>query len=258
MGSLGRVNQERGFEYTMHQKVLAATYLSAVLVCAACGPVQAGNDKQETTTMDLIGTSWQIEDIDQAGIVDGSMISLQFTADGRVAGSGGCNRYFGGVSLQGDQVSFSQLGSSRRACVPALMQQEQRFLAALHELASYRVDELERLLLFDANGAQRLRAVRIATDPTAKSDAATQPQDAALERRSQFNCDVSGAVEIRFVGPETLQLTGDGMTAILQRVRSASGARYAGNEVEFWNQGDDAMLNVNGLDQRCRRAQDGD
>lgn len=155
----------------MNQKWLAAASLAAALVVTGCGQEQPAEDDRETTGVTLPGSTWQIEDIDAAGIVDDSMITMQFAEDGRVAGSTGCNRYFADVSLQDKQLSFSQPGSTRRACAPAIMEQEQRFLEAMQAVARYSVDEQGLLLLFDADGVQRLQGVRIEADPTATGEA---------------------------------------------------------------------------------------
>lgn len=234
-------------------KFLVVGCCVVILALVGCDSGPTGDDSQTAEFPSLPGTTWQIEDIDESGIVDRSMITLQFTAEGGVAGNSGCNRYFGNVELQGDQLSFSQLGNTRRACVPALMQQEQRFLVAMQSVGSYQVDERDFLLLFDTDNAQRLKAVRIKTDPTAASGTDDQPQDRASEITAQFDCGSSGIVDVRFVGPETLQFTRDGATMVLQRVRSGSGARYAGDQVEFFNKGDTAMLNLNGVSQNCSR-----
>ena len=203
--------------------------------------------------MNLSGTTWHIDDVDDTGVVDRSMITMQFEAGGRVAGNTGCNRYFGSVSLDADRLSFSQLGSTRRACVPALMNQEQRFLEALQSVTSYRIDEREILLLLDGNGARRLRGARIQADPTADVGFGNEPQDRAPGSLTQFDCGSAGTIELRFLGPETVQIMRNGMATVLQRVRSASGARYAGDGMEFWNQGDEAMLEIDGERVSCRR-----
>lgn len=126
-------------------------------------------------TAGLDDTAWQVEDIDERGIVDRSMITLEFTGDGRVTGSTGCNRYVGHVYLDGDVLTVSGIGSTRRACVPALIDQERRFLAALESAASYAHDEAGRLLIADGAGARRLVAVELAGDPTAGPGTRSQP-----------------------------------------------------------------------------------
>jgi heat shock protein HslJ len=66
-----------------------------------------GNPTKETTTADpprasLIGTSWLAEDIGGRGVIDRAQTTISFEPEGRVAGSGGCNRYFGAVTIKGD------------------------------------------------------------------------------------------------------------------------------------------------------------
>lgn len=125
-------------------------------------------DRSHDAVPGLRDSAWQVEDIDGRGIVDRSMITLAFTDDGRIAGSTGCNRYFGHVYLDGDVITVSGTGSTRRACVPALMDQEQRFLAALGAAARHEQDEAGRLVILDGAGARRLVAVSIEVDPTAE------------------------------------------------------------------------------------------
>lgn len=139
----------------MHRILTAAVCMAAQFAASGCGTGQSGNDDNSSTTVSLAGTTWQIEDIDEAGIVDRSMITLQFPGEGRVAGSTGCNRYFGSAIIDGDRLSFSQLGSTRRACVPALMNQEQRFLEAIQSVSSYRMEDPGILLLRDDAGTHQ-------------------------------------------------------------------------------------------------------
>ena len=43
----------------------------------------------------LGGAAWLLEDLAGRGVIDNSHATLQFMADGKVAGTGGCNRYSG-------------------------------------------------------------------------------------------------------------------------------------------------------------------
>lgn len=96
----------------------------------------------------LIGTSWLAEDIGGRGVIDYAQTTISFDADGRVSGSGGCNRYFGPVTIQENMITFGVLGSTRRACPPALMDQEQKFFNALAASRSYRFEEPGHRLVF--------------------------------------------------------------------------------------------------------------
>jgi RimJ/RimL family protein N-acetyltransferase len=75
---------------------------------------------------------------------------------GRAVGSGGCNRFTGGYSLEGDRLSFQPLASTRMACAPELMQAEGEFFSALGRTARVSFAEGE-LALLDEAGAELLR-----------------------------------------------------------------------------------------------------
>ena len=102
---------------------------------------------------------WEVEDIDGGGVVDGSAITIEFPEAGRVAGRGGCNRYFGNAVVEGNSVSFSSMGATHMACAADLMDQEQRFFETMQAIATFRVDGNSSLLLADANGEIRIRAI---------------------------------------------------------------------------------------------------
>lgn len=96
----------------------------------------------------LIGSSWLAEDIGGRGVIDRAQTTVVFDAEYRITGSGGCNRYFGPVTIEGNTISFGQLGSTRMACVPALMDQERRFFEALTMARSYRFEQPGHKLVF--------------------------------------------------------------------------------------------------------------
>lgn len=77
----------------------------------------------------LAGTSWRLETLAGAPPVQGTSPTLQFSADSRVSGTTGCNRYFG--AYQNDLGRFGDLGSTRMACDAPRMEQERTFLSIL-------------------------------------------------------------------------------------------------------------------------------
>ncbi len=79
---------------------------------------------------------------------------LQFDRrNGRVSGSGGCNRVSGTFERNGSTLKLSQLASTRMACTdPGLSTKEAQFFAALQATASYRLQGPTRLALLDAGG----------------------------------------------------------------------------------------------------------
>lgn len=87
---------------------------------------------------DLAGPDWVLAELgrDQP-VADGVEITLNFEED-RVAGAGGCNRYFGSVSSAAPgELRFSGMGATRMACPEPAMDLEQRYLSTLAEATSY-------------------------------------------------------------------------------------------------------------------------
>ncbi|RCS23155.1 META domain-containing protein [Phyllobacterium salinisoli] len=101
-------------------------------------------------------STWLVEDIYGAGVVDNAQTTLTIGDDGEVSGSSGCNRYFTKASVAADTLSFAEVGSTYMQCPPALMNQESKFFDALGKTQSYRLD-LGKLLLLDGEGKEILR-----------------------------------------------------------------------------------------------------
>lgn len=98
------------------------------------------------------------EDGELAPVIEGTTPDIHFGED-QVSGSGSCNRYFGPYEATGGgDLRFGELATSMRACLEAVMDQEQAFLAALDAVDSYSIagDVLELrsgnevLVLFEA------------------------------------------------------------------------------------------------------------
>lgn len=116
--------------------------MGLALLCALSPPARADAALQGR---------WLAEDI--GGVVDRVQTVLEIGPDGRVSGSGGCNRIFGTVRIEGQAIAFGQMGSTKMACVGAVMMQEQRFLAALAQARRWRIDApLRKLILSDEAG----------------------------------------------------------------------------------------------------------
>lgn len=97
-------------------------------------------------------SAYQVEWIGERPLIDSSHLTLTLGADGRAFGSAGCNHWFAAYSLKGQQISFSQAGSTRKMCAPALMEQEQRFLDALSAVERWDISSIDQLQLWPAEG----------------------------------------------------------------------------------------------------------
>ncbi|MEM8680458.1 MAG: META domain-containing protein [Planctomycetota bacterium] len=95
----------------------------------------------------LLGTSWQVREIDRVVVKPPFEATLDFSDEGQVSGSSGVNRYTGQAKIEGTQIRFGPLASSRMAGPPELMREEQRFLEALSKVTHYRMLSNQRLAL---------------------------------------------------------------------------------------------------------------
>jgi membrane-bound inhibitor of C-type lysozyme len=66
-----------------------------------------------------------------------------------------------------------------------------------------------------------------------------------------MTCADGPIVTFRHPDPEHLELTLDGSTHVLERQRTASGARYTGDGIDFWNKGAEVMLTLGGQRFTC-------
>jgi len=83
-------------------------------------------------------------------------ISIEFTADGKLHGSGGCNRYFSSYETgPGGSLTIKQMGSTRMACPQEIMDQEMKYFRSLQSVSTFKMEE-QRLQLFHGNGDQIL------------------------------------------------------------------------------------------------------
>lgn len=105
---------------------------------------------------------WLAEDIDGGGVIDRLQTTLEIRDDGIVTGTGGCNRYAGSATIDGNTIKFLPMASTRMACSTAAMRQEGKFHSTLERVRTWRFDQAQRkLLLLDGQGFDLLRFSRI-------------------------------------------------------------------------------------------------
>ena len=84
-------------------------------------------------------TDWALEEIDGSAVVDRVQPTIRFQENDRIVGWGGCNRYFATVRSGLKYFEVGPIGSTRRICPPVVMEQEERFFAALQKARSIRM-----------------------------------------------------------------------------------------------------------------------
>jgi len=68
-----------------------------------------------------------------------------------------------------------------------------------------------------------------------------------------FECGDSTVYRVRFGEADVMQLIDGESSYELTRVRSASGAQYRGDDIEFWNKGGEATITVGDASRVCQR-----
>jgi putative lipoprotein len=134
----------------------------SVLGCQAAGPAPGAVSAASPVpaSSPLTGTSWRAEEIrGQRAATDDAAPTITFESPGRAVGSTGCNRYIAPLDVAATTLRLGEIVMTRRACPPAVMDQEQRFVAALAAARAYR-QERDVLLLLDERGRPLLRLSR--------------------------------------------------------------------------------------------------
>jgi heat shock protein HslJ len=105
----------------------------------------------------LEGTHWLLESYEQSGTTKSPLkdapVTMVFNKEtGVVNGSTGCNSYFGGYEADNGKLTMTgSIGSTKKACAPAVMLQETNFLLMLRTSGAYRI-EGEKLTLTSGGG----------------------------------------------------------------------------------------------------------
>ncbi len=116
-------------------------------------------------TAELVGTTWTLVLLGAESVVvaeGGQEPHLILDAEGRVQGSGGCNRLMGGYATAGADLTFTPLAMTRMAC-PDGADVEPRFVAALEATRRWRI--LGRQLELYDDGGELLARLEARTLP---------------------------------------------------------------------------------------------
>jgi heat shock protein HslJ len=106
----------------------------------------------------LVGTNWLATGINNGrqaivSLAAGSEVTAVFASGGQLSGSGGCNSYSAGYTVDGNRIKIDTLVQTEIACLDQkVMEQEQAYFAALLKATAYRIDG-DRLELRDDGGA---------------------------------------------------------------------------------------------------------
>lgn len=87
----------------------------------------------------LTGQEWSLTSLGGAPIPPDSGVTASFGDDGSLTGSGGCNRYMGEYTADGDNLSVGPLAATRMSCGPVVDDLESTFLGALEAASGFAI-----------------------------------------------------------------------------------------------------------------------
>jgi heat shock protein HslJ len=130
--------------------------IALALTLAACAPEAVGGGGNggapPAPVGELWNTSWVAESIAEKPVDPPGAITLVF-GQGQAGGSGGCNRYSGGVTATGGAIKFANLASTMMACLqPGKMEQESAYHEVLRDAVRYERPGAGRLDIVAADG----------------------------------------------------------------------------------------------------------
>jgi heat shock protein HslJ len=124
--------------------IVIAAFASA---CRTTGGVAAD-------ALSLEGTQWVLLAYRKTSPIEGTEITATFE-DGQIAGSAGCNSYFGAYEARGGDINIGPIAQTEMACMDpvGVMDQETEYLGYLSQAQTFRFDGAQLLIYWDEHEA---------------------------------------------------------------------------------------------------------
>lgn len=132
-------------------------FILTVLVFTSCMTQQPNETTQKQRTSDILqhvsqelsGTEWQVVRVLEQDVIEPAELTLLFDNNGNISGLAGCNQYGGKFNRNLQDLSFSELLSTRKMCFgEELMNLEADFLASLGKVNTFHITPNGTLVLF--------------------------------------------------------------------------------------------------------------
>lgn len=127
-----------------------------ILVLAGCTKTQHVLVREPASPSPGLEGRWDLVSYGPVGseakVLNERQVFIDFTSDGKISGSGGCNRLIGGWGfLEGtkDDIRIWRTGSTKMACDGPIMTQEYRFFEELSRASRYATEGKELRLYYD-------------------------------------------------------------------------------------------------------------
>ncbi len=125
--------------------VILPLLVLTLLMVVGCGSHEVQPLDTGAVQKELFGKVWKLQSLFSRDVNSEQPLTLEFLEDGTVKGFGGCNSFNGKYTLDGEDVTFGPMMSTKKSCGPAMDEQEYTFLTFLAEIRrlKFNGDDLE-------------------------------------------------------------------------------------------------------------------
>lgn len=102
---------------------------------------------------------WLVKEINENNILENSTVQLTFHKDKTLTGSASCNLISSTYKIENNSLSISPMATTRKMCLPALMDQEFLLVNTLSKVKRFQLHN-GQLSLYDQKGVLQIKASR--------------------------------------------------------------------------------------------------
>jgi len=132
------------------QLVLLATVSFTMTACSNVSP----------PALETLSGNWKVMSIQDKQILTNSSVKLNFSPDNSLSGSASCNNLSSSYQTNNNSLIIAPIATTRKMCLPALMEQESNLLRTLSKVKRYQLNKGE-LSLYNQQGLIQLKAERV-------------------------------------------------------------------------------------------------
>ena len=129
------------------------------LFVALLTTLTACNSSSAIPSPETLPGGWLVQSIQGQHIIAKSTVKLIFSSENRLSGSASCNNISTSYNTQDNSLSIAAIATTRKMCLPALMEQESTLLQALDRVRRFEINN-GQLSMFDQQGTLQLKAKR--------------------------------------------------------------------------------------------------
>ena len=129
------------------------------ILIATTSTLLACNSSTAISASETLSGKWLIESIQSQYVINKGSVTLIFNADQQLSGSASCNNISSSYKLQNSSLTIAPIASTRKVCLPAIMEQESDLLQALSKVRRFQLHN-DQLSMYDQQGALQIKAKR--------------------------------------------------------------------------------------------------